>query len=53
MRNEGDLDGKQVVVRSIEIFSVNAEGLLIRIRSFFDQPTDFALSQYFTPERGD
>ena len=53
MRNEGDLDGKQVVVRSIEIFSVNAEGQLIRIRSFFDQPTDFALSQYFTPERGD
>lgn len=53
MRNEGDLNGKQVVVRSIEIFSVNAEGQLIRIRSFFDQPTDFALSQYFTPERAD
>lgn len=53
MRNEGDLNGEMVTIRSIEIFIVNDSGLLVRIRSFFDQPTDFALSDYFTPERTD
>jgi hypothetical protein len=51
MRNEGDLNGQKVTIRSIEIFIVDDSGLLTRIRSFFDQPTDFALSDYFTPER--
>ena len=51
MRNEGDLNGQKVTIRSIEIFVVNESGLLVRIRSFFDQPTDFALSDYFTPDR--
>jgi len=51
MRNEGDLNGQKVTIRSIEIFSVDDSGLLIRIRSFFDQPSDFALSDYFTPDR--
>lgn len=51
MRNEGDLNGQKVTIRSIEIFMVDDSGLLVRIRSFFDQPTDFALSDYFTPER--
>jgi hypothetical protein len=51
MRNEGDLNGQKVTIRSIEIFMVDQSGLLVRIRSFFNQPTDFALSDYFTPER--
>jgi hypothetical protein len=51
MRNEGDLNGQKVTIRSIEIFVVDDSGLLVRIRSFFDQPTDFALSDYFTPDR--
>ena len=51
MRNEGDLNGQKVTIRSIEIFMVDDSGLLVRIRSFFYQPTDFALSDYFTPER--
>jgi hypothetical protein len=51
MRNEGDLNGQKVTIRSIEIFIVDDSGFLVRIRSFFDQPTDFALSDYFTPER--
>ena len=51
MRNEGDLNGQKVIIRSIEIFIVDDSGLLVRIRSFFDQPTEFALSDYFTPER--
>ena len=51
MRNEGDLNGQKVTIRSIEIFIVDQTGLLVRIRSFFDQPTDFVLSDYFTPER--
>ena len=53
MRNEGDLAGEKVTIRSIEIFIVDNSGLLVRIRSFFDQPSDFALSDYFTPERTD
>ena len=51
MRNEGDLNGQKVTIRSIEIFVVDDSGLLVRIRSFFDQPSDFALSDYFTPDR--
>lgn len=51
MRNEGDLNGQKVTIRSIEIFTVDESGLLVRIRSFFDQPSDFALSDYFTPDR--
>jgi hypothetical protein len=51
MRNEGDLAGEKVTIRSIEIFIVDESGLLVRIRSFFDQPSDFALSDYFTPQR--
>lgn len=53
MRNEGDLEGERVIIRSIEIFVVDESGLLCRIRSFFDQPTEFALSEYFTPGRSD
>ena len=51
MRNEGDLNGEKVTIRSIEIFIVDESGLLVRIRSFFDQPSDFDLSDYFTPDR--
>ena len=42
--------GRQVETRSIEIFRVNEDGLIVSVRSFFDQPTDFALSSYFTPQ---
>lgn len=53
MINKGDLAGRQVEVHSIEIFTVDATGRIVRIRSFFDQPTDFALANYFTPDRRD
>lgn len=53
MLNRGDLLGRQVEVRSIEIFVVDDTGKIVRIRSFFDQPTDFALAEYFTPDRHD
>ena len=53
MRNEGDLNGQKVTIRSIEIFIVDDSGLLVRIRSFFDQPIEFALSDYLTPDRTD
>ena len=53
MRNEGDLAGQHVRVDSIEIFRVDAAGLINHVRSFFDQPADFALSDYFTPDRTD
>lgn len=51
MRNEGDLAGRKVQVDSIEVFEVDASGMIVRVRAFFDQPTDFALSDYFTPDR--
>lgn len=50
MLNRGDLDGRIVETRSIEIFRVDAEGRIVSVRSFFDQPSDFALSSYFTPQ---
>lgn len=53
MVNKGDLQGRQVEITSIETFTVNGSGLIVRIRSFFNQPEDFALSTYFTPLRTD
>ncbi|MBM3828481.1 MAG: nuclear transport factor 2 family protein [Actinobacteria bacterium] len=53
MHNEGHLEDRVVEVRGIEIFTVDATGLIVSIRSFFDQPTEFALDDYFTPDRGD
>jgi steroid delta-isomerase len=53
MRNEGDLGGRKVRVDSIEIFRVDASGLIVHVRAFFEQPQDFALSDYFTPQRND
>jgi len=38
MRNEGDLAGEKVTIRSIEIFIVDESGLLVRIRSFLINP---------------
>ncbi|MFM8562337.1 MAG: nuclear transport factor 2 family protein [Acidimicrobiia bacterium] len=48
MHNEGHLGEKIVQVRGIEIFTVDAAGLIVSVRSFFDQPTEFALDEYFT-----
>ncbi|MEY3681150.1 MAG: hypothetical protein RL547_1763, partial [Actinomycetota bacterium] len=28
-------------------------GAIVRVRAFFDQPTEFALADWFTPERSD
>ena len=48
MHNEGHLGEEIVQVHGIEIFTVDAAGLIISVRSFFDQPTEFALDEYFT-----
>jgi steroid delta-isomerase len=48
MTNRGDLDGRLVETRSIEIFRVGDDGRIVSVRSFFDQPTDFELSPYFS-----
>jgi len=53
MVNKGDLQGRQVEITSIETFTVDESGLIVHIRSFFNQPEDFALSEYFTPQRSD
>ena len=51
MVNQGDLQGRLVEITSIETFTVDTDGLIVHIRSFFDQPQDFALADYFTPQR--
>lgn len=50
MVNKGNLQGRQVEITSIETFTVDQSGLIVHIRSFFNQPEDFALSSYFTPQ---
>lgn len=51
MLNKGDLQGRHVEITSIETFTVDADGRIVHIRSFFEQPQDFALADYFTPQR--
>ena len=53
MHNGGVLSDKRVEVNSVEIFSVNDSGKIVRVRAFFDQPTEFALADWFTPERSE
>lgn len=48
MHNEGHLGEEIVHVHGIEIFTVDSAGLIVSVRSFFDQPTEFALDEYFT-----
>jgi hypothetical protein len=45
------LGDDRVEVNGIEIFTVNAAGLIVSVRSFFEQPEDFALDNYFTTDR--
>lgn len=49
MRNCGNLHGDQVELESIELYRVNELGLIVSVRAFFEQPTQFALNPYFTP----
>ncbi|NDH48421.1 MAG: hypothetical protein EBX99_11420 [Acidimicrobiia bacterium] len=51
MHNEGHLGDDRVEVNGIEIFTVNDAGLIVSVRSFFEQPEDFALDNYFTTTR--
>lgn len=53
MKNHGALGDRRVEVDSIETFRVDATGLVVHVRSFFEQPTEFALSDYFTERRSD
>ncbi|MEY2995890.1 MAG: hypothetical protein RLZ86_494 [Actinomycetota bacterium] len=53
MHNVGELGDKRVEVSSVEIFSVDHDGRIVRVRAFFDQPTEFALADWFTPERSE
>ncbi len=53
MHNIGNIEGRQVEVHGIEIWKVNAEGLVVSVRAFFEQPKDFELSPYFHVDRGD
>ena len=49
MRNEGDLAGEQVVVESMEIWKVGADGLVRAIRAYFE-PDAAVNDSYYVPE---
>ncbi|NCY16205.1 MAG: hypothetical protein EBX39_05445 [Actinobacteria bacterium] len=50
MRNRGDLHGRQVELEGIELYRVDETGLIVSVRAFFEQPTDFELNPFFVPE---
>ena len=50
MLNRGDLHGDIVELRGIEIYRVDDAGLIVSVRAFFEQPTDFELNPFFVPE---
>lgn len=50
MLNKGDLHGEKVELRGIEIYRVDDAGLIVSVRAFFEQPTDFALDPFFVPD---
>jgi hypothetical protein len=52
MRNEGNLHGQTVVVESLEVWRVDAGGLVVSVRAFFE-PDPSVQSDYFQTERVD
>jgi hypothetical protein len=50
MLNRGVLHGKEVELESIELYRVDETGLIVSVRAFFEQPTDFELNPFFVPE---
>ena len=53
MHNKGLLEGRQVEVHGIEVWKVDEHGLVVSVRAFFSQPTDFELNPYFKTDRID
>ena len=50
MLNRGQLHGEQVELEGIELYRVNELGLIVSVRAFFEQPTEFELNPFFVPE---
>jgi steroid Delta-isomerase len=50
MRNEGDLQGRSVLVESLEIWRVRGDGLVTSVRAFFE-PDPAVQSDYFQLSR--
>ncbi len=50
MLNRGQLHGEQVELEGIELYRVNDMGLIVSVRAFFEQPTEFELNPFFVPE---
>ena len=49
MLNQGVLHGEAVELQGIELYRVNDAGLIVEVRAFFEQPTDFELNPFFVP----
>jgi steroid delta-isomerase len=52
MRNEGNLHGQEVLVESIEIWKVGADGLVTSVRAFFESDPQVQ-SDYFLTSRSE
>jgi hypothetical protein len=50
MRNEGNIHGEEVLVVSLEVWKVDAAGLVTSVRAFFE-PDPSVQSEYFQLER--
>ena len=50
MRNEGNLDGRSVLVESLEVWRVREDGLVVSVRAFFE-PDPAVQSEYFQLNR--
>ena len=48
MRNEGDIEGTQVVVDSVEIWKVGDDGKVRAVRAYFE-PDASVNTDYFVP----
>jgi steroid delta-isomerase len=50
MRNEGNLEGRSVLVESLEVWRVREDGLVVSVRAFFE-PDPAVQSDYFQLNR--
>ena len=50
MLNRGVLHGEEVELEGIELYRVDELGLIVSVRAFFEQPTEFQLNPFFAHE---
>ena len=48
MRNEGLVDGREVIIDSMEVWRVGADGLVLAVRAYFESDASVN-DRYFVP----